>query len=236
MRMLTETEMDQIFGGDDRQTITLPTVNVSGTRITSTGGHYTSGWGAFTTDGFFQGGGGEPVSGVDYNLKHYHHALPVSELPTTQGLRCAHDATAHPNYKIAAGAQLHIVNDYVYKEITAGDPNNGVYLHTPSSSMPGSYDKIIAGMTASNHVYLYAKGMASGANYTDAYIDPANGQERTISLGTLTARENAILVVAHEAAHTRGVDSSDRGEKIASGAGVHAIQQFRAGAGTSCPK
>lgn len=226
MRMLTEAEMDQIFGGGDSShgVTTLNPVQVTASRITSSGGFYVSGMESF----------GFPIDecsvcGGPNSTYFYYYALPQSEIPTPAGLRCLHEATAHPSYKLVSGGEIHIMNEYVYKA-----PQE-VYSHrTDTIASPPTGYSPTAGIHYNGHAWIYAHGMVEVTN-RDRYIYPGSDTVQTNSM-PLTARENAILTVAHEAAHSRGVPDTVEGDQRATGAGVWAVNRFRAGAGANCPR
>jgi hypothetical protein len=112
MRLLTDAEMDAIFGGDgDVQT--LPTVTVTGTRMSNTGGYYLPG-----TDGFLQ----EEVSaGCSWCYGYYasmYSAVPLDQVPSMDRVKCLANATALPGKGFKGTYSLHVLPSRVYRSDT----------------------------------------------------------------------------------------------------------------------
>lgn len=228
MRMLTELEMDAIFGGDGVNTTTLPNVVVTANRIQSTGGYYISGWSSFA--GSYDENG---QSNSCYYSSPYA-ALPPSQVASPAGLRCVLAAAAVPGYTFAPNVNLQIMNSYGFREETPGAPNYNGYVLSNSYVMPAGYDRGMGGNTLSGgpttYVYIYAGGMSGGMGH--AYTDPITNVSYPNGIGALNNREAAINTAAHEAAHSRGISS----ELLAEGYAARAVMNYRAGAGTSCPQ
>lgn len=227
--------MDQVFGGQDTSNVTtLPEIVVTASRQQSNGGYWLGGWSAFAQDEYYGGSSGS--QGACYYTSQYQ-PLPSPSVPTPEGAKCAVAAAAVPGFGFPANTNLHVVNSYAYQETT--DPATmGNIILTSSSTIPGNYDGQLAASYASsggvNHVYLYAAGMTAVSDGTP-YVDVNTGV-MTAGLGALTARENQILSLAHEAAHLAlGPALSDYDEAVAEGYGVEAVKNFRNGAGANCP-
>ena len=233
MRLLTETEMDQVFGGQDSSNVTtLPEIVVTASRQQSSGGYWLGGWSAFAQDEYYGGGGG---GGSACYYTSQYQPLPSPVVPTPEGMRCAITAAAVPGYGFPAGMNLHMVNSYAYQETTPGASNYGDIVLTSSQTAPYGYDAPLYasyGQTSSaSHVYLYAGGMVSAAG-SNPYVDVNTGSLMP-ALGALTARENQILTLAHEAAHL--VLGPSASEEVVEGYGVEAVKNFRNGVGANCP-
>lgn len=229
MRMLSEAELDVVFGGGDSTATatTLAPVVVTGTRITSNSGDYLSGWSDFRQDETWSSGS----SNYGCYAGGTYPALSPNSIPTPPGLECMLAATAAPGKGLPAGVSVHVGNYFAFKETTEGDPNIGSYTMSSSPGIPGNYDVMINGTFVGSHLYIYARGMITSAD-SSSYVDPVDGMERPNGIGSLTARENALRTFGHEVAHANGVGD----EPTATSYGNHAVERFRAGAGTSCPR
>lgn len=236
MRLLTEAEMDQVFGGQDSSNVTtLETIVVTATRQQNNGGYWIGGWSAFTQDEYYNGSGGGSAC---YYTSPYQ-ALPSFMVPTPEGLRCAMTAAAVPGFDFPVGTSLHMVNSYGFRELTAGAANYGEIVLQSYASPPSGYEGPLYGTyngsdlsLSGNHIYLYATGMVPDTN-SGQYVDVNTGLTMP-GIGNLTGRETQILTLAHEAAHIVLGDNAN--EDIMEGYGVEAVKNFRNGAGASCPK
>lgn len=229
MRMLSEAELDVVFGGGDSTATatTLAPVVVTEKRITSNSGDFLSGWSDFRQDETWSSGS----SNYGCYAGGTYPALSPNSIPTPPGLECMLAATAAPGKGLPAGVSVHVVNNFAFRETTQGDPNIGGYAFSSSPTIPGNYDVMINGTFVGSNLYIYARGMIASQD-SSSYVDPVDGMERPNGIGSLTARENALLTFAHEAAHANGISN----EADATSYGKHAVERFRAGAGTSCPR
>lgn len=227
MRLLTEAEMDQVFGGQDSSNVTtLPTITVTAPRQNSGGGYWIGGWSDFGQDEYYGSGG----SSSCYYTSSYQ-PLPSPSVPTPEGLRCAMTAAAVPGFDLPAGVDIHMVNSHGFRELTPGVPNFNEIVLQNSSTAPGNYEGPMYGSYNGNNIYMYAAGMMADAG-SGSYVDVTTGATMP-GIGPLTARENQILTMAHEAAHIVLGNPGD--EAIMEGYGVAAVQNFRNGAGANCP-
>lgn len=226
MRLLTEVEMDQVFGGQDSSNVTtLPTVVVTASRQSNNGGYWISGWSSFTQDEYYASGGS-----TSCYYTSYYQALPSPAVPTPEGLGCAIAAAAVPGYGIPADASVHMVNSYGFRELTPGASNYNEIMLQSSSTATNGYEGPMYGSYNGNHIYLYATGMMSDSN-SGQYVDVNTGAMMP-GIGALTSRENQILTLAHEAAHL--VLGQTASEEVVEGYGVEAVKNFRNGAGANC--
>ena len=219
--------MDQVFGGQDTSSVTtLPTITVTAQRQQSSGGYWIGGWSDFGQDEYY-GSSGQTAC---YYTSSYQ-PLPSPSVPTPEGLRCAMTAAAVPGFDFPAGSNIHMVNSYAFRELTPGAPNLNEIVLQSTPTPPANYEGPLYGSYDQNNIYLYADGMMADAS-SGSYVDVTTGATMP-GIGPLTARENQILTMAHEAAHMVLGNNAD--EAIMEGYGVAAVQNFRNGAGANCP-
>lgn len=219
MRTLSKQELDEIFAGDGAVSATLPNVTVTAPQINT------------TSYGFPYGGSNwaGPVYN-EYGTACYagagtYFALYWPQAPNLPDIRCEVNAAADPGMTVPGTASLTFVNDYAFVNQT-----DSSILHQVTSATPAGYEPL-TGQTSAAHnaIMLYAGGVVSNGS-TNAYEDPATGTSQQPWITPMTAVEHQILVLAHEAAHGRGVVSEARAEGYA----VNALKRFRA-EGAKCP-
>ena len=128
MRILSESEMDEVFGGQAMSSVTptLPTVTVTAPRMQDYGGGYwiggSSGFSGMNENTGYEGGSW-PTNPV------YYPAL--TSPPTPEKLECVLDSVAVPGSDLRADFRFAVVNSYAFLA-----PNGSIYL-SQTNSNPG---------------------------------------------------------------------------------------------------
>ena len=217
MRVLSAKEMDQIFGGDGTVVPTLPTTYVTANVYQNAFSPYVYG-AQFGWDESAGGGGSSGCGSLNANAA-------LSSLPSLPQLKCRLNAAAYQGGSLDPSYQIVMVNSYAYES-----PTGDLSLQRWQSS-PGPNWIQLYGSTSSAGVpitYLYALGLTNSNEPSVPYQTPT-GQSGSIN-GPFTASEWALLVLGHEAAHQRGINSED----VAEFYGAMAVTNFRNGAGANC--
>ncbi|MUV15351.1 hypothetical protein [Noviluteimonas gilva] len=237
MRMLTDAEMDAIFGGDGNYTQTLDTVTVTGSRVTGSGGYYMPGLSGFLKE--------ETSGGCSWCYAYYQsmfRSIPADQVPTKERVTCVANATALPGKGFKPSYTLHVLPQRVFRNPSLSNGQTS-WIHrggqgNSTSGVPG-YTAQVGGLTisASNGkgvTYVYAGGMVPGS-IMPGYIDPLTNQPGTLT-GELTRAEHLAYVIAHETYHQHhAFTEANTDENRANGWGVHAVKRMREGAAAHCP-
>jgi hypothetical protein len=238
MRLLTDDELDSIFGGDDNYVQTLPEVSVTGTRMMQSGGHYLPGLGGFLKE--------ETSSGCSWCFAYYqnmYRSVPAAQVPSKARVRCIADATAQPGKGFKSTYTLHVLPQRVFRNKNLSNSQTS-WIHrggagVTTSGVPG-YDIQVGGLTqgASNGTgvtYLYAGSMEPGDS-PPTYWDVDKDQLVNPSSQKLTQSEHLVLAIGHELYHQHHAFTPENSrEDKADGWGMKALQRFRAGAAAHCP-
>ncbi|MCL1634925.1 hypothetical protein M2650_09820 [Luteimonas sp. SX5] len=255
MRVLSEEEMDEVFGGQSTATVTptLPAVTVTATRLTSNGGGFWIGGGS----GFGQYDENSGSSGSCYYCSDGswcppgsqvpQPALPPASVPSPDKLKCIMDAVAVTGNDLRTDYRFAVVNSYGYYNFSTKN------LHMSSTQItPPSGYVWINGLTVPTNVTsmnpyhgtstVYAGGMdgsgGQNANYGSYYN--ATGQlVSNYALGMLSGIEEALLTSAHEARHQYTVLNpallgTRDAEADARTYAIKALEKYRTGAGHNC--
>jgi len=249
MRILSEDELDQVFGGDSYGVTKLATVNVTGPTYQTIGNYFTYSYSA----PYSESGGGS--SGGSWSGGSSNSALPSSQLPILSKVRCQANAAAVPGHAPSdvPDYALDMYNSHAYKW-----PNSQSYYFTSGGYQPPGTQQL-RGLTFANpatynastqsysggKLTLYADAVVAttGNTYSHSYYDDANNlvtQGKT--LGVLTAEENTLMVTLHETQHAyqfvnAGWMASQGRADIEADAETFAIkglERFRAGIKGSC--
>lgn len=218
MRILTDDEMDIVFGGADSTLATnLPTVNVVGQRSS-----YQSGSGYFyTLSNGYSGYQSEQTCSCPSGPQ-VSYPINISNYVTPNKLRCLVDEAADPGHGAVAGYEMKYVSSWAWQSSldTASmrlSNYNGLPMY-PMVYRPGEVYKAVNGATmvepssyqqGSNGVAypvgtvaLYGgafESQTAGTNSKPYYNDV--GDVVTRKVGAMTAQEKLIMVAAHEYQH-----------------------------------
>lgn len=254
MRILSEQEMDEVFGGQATATVTpttLDTITVTAPRLSSYGGAYWFGGQGFSS--YDESSGNVGGSYYDCGGGAWCHisetkrpALP--SVPSPEKMMCIMDAVAEPGADLRTDFRFAIVNSYAYY-------NPGIsYLQLRSTPIttPGLGYNSVDGLTVptnvggGNYYYgtttIYAGGMdgTGGQNATiGSYYNAAGQLIGSYATGPLSGIEEAVITAAHEARHqyttwNPALLGGHDAEADARTHGIKALEKFRAGLGQSC--
>jgi hypothetical protein len=206
MRVLSEDELDSVYGGQNVRTTGLGTVQVTATRLRQTSGVYWQGAGSTGFGSDEIGGGGSSCwSGVFTPIKAW-------EVPSVGKIRCMMDEAAVAGFNLSPNYPVAVVNSWAWGAPDETIPGKIQLKFTGNTNQPPgpeytgysgfSYTES-QGDIVKNTVSLFPGGMIAGvvqtgmqANMPDGSIRPAG-----YNLGNLSVNEHSLLVVAHEAAH-----------------------------------
>ncbi|WP_152985202.1 hypothetical protein [Stenotrophomonas beteli] len=246
MRILTDQELDEVFGGDSSVGLTLNRVTVHGPTFSTfnVGGYFSYGPGYSESSGGQSGGS----SGSGYGV--VHHAVDPSTLPRADKMECKVAAVAEPGHADTANVRVVIVNAHANKQIG----QETYEFRSDSPEVPDGYQRIRGALYVDPNSYQ-PDGSYTRANamlFVDAfkatpdgtrshryYNDAGELQEQGRPLGALTAEENAIFVAAHEYQHAYqarypqlfvGLDKEADAETY----GLKALDRYRAGTKGNC--
>lgn len=233
MRILSEEELDAVYGGDGN-VVTFGTVQVTATRLRNTGGVYWSGAGS-TGFGHDEIGGG---SGSCWNGTF----TPIFylDVPSVGKVRCMVEESAAPGFALSPNHPVAVVNSWAF-----GAPDGGstkLQFTGYTNAPPGPEWQSYAGFSytakdaatnnvVANSVSLFPAGMISGnitvpypAQMPDGSIRPAG-----TNLGQLSIDEHTVLTMGHEAAHQNSnLRHLGLSEAQAEGYGQLALENYRA--------
>lgn len=233
MRLLTDAEMEQLFGGDD-DIQTMPTITVTGTRMTNTGGHYIPGFNAFVREETW----GSSCTWCAAYYSALYRVVPPEHVPTRERAKCLANATAQPGKGFRPEIRLNIVNARVFRNPSLSPgATNWIHRNNQSGTVPAGYTQEVNGVTVTSTdgstgtTNLYAAGMLGG--FIPPYTDVTTNQQGTLT-GSLTEREMLVFTLGHELYHQHNY-GQPQDENAANGWGVYAVQRYRAGAGQACP-
>lgn len=253
MRILTEKEMAEVFGGADENNVTtLGTVTATYPRFKQTGGSY---WIGGSSSGYFDEYTGSQTSCYWANP---NQVMMSSSVPSAEKVRCYVNESAVAGHGLQSGYDIAVVNEYGYG--TLGSTTAGKYDITMSSqsAVPGG-SQGFSGFTyseqdpttgvVSGSTSLYGSGMLGSGTQslvTPAYYDALTGQynQQGYNFGQVTNTEQMILTMAHEAYHqwyrvNYGVAAASQSDAYAEGYGVEALKRYRqnkAAIDTKCKK
>ncbi|WP_337054696.1 hypothetical protein [Pseudoxanthomonas sp. USHLN014] len=208
MRILNESELELIFGGDGYGTTTLESVKVTAPSYQSIGNYFNFSYSAPYTE---SGGGG---SGGSYHAPA-NSALPPSQVPNVAKLRCQANAAAVPGHAPSdvPGYSLDFYNTHAYQY----NGSTSVYFTKGSDNQPAGTTQLrgqtypnsltkneATGAYSGGAVKIYADAAiaTTGNTYSHSYYDDSNNfVSQGVSLGVLSAEENALMVTLHEFQH-----------------------------------
>jgi hypothetical protein len=244
MRILTEDEMLQVFGGVDNTRInTLPNVTVTPPRFR--GGTFWVGYSDFTTWAEFG----------SHTGSWYTTGYPAwgQVLPTDEKILCEANASVVPGHGKQPGYEVHKVNEWGYQ---AADgtlftkqqklttlPTGTYFIRGSNVADAGSYQTNGTWTTGTTVLYAGAFEPLTNATSQPYY----NDQGQLVAgkyLGNMTREEQYVYTAAHEFQHqyqlvTPGYLSSKppgfNTEADATAFANKALANYRAGAADSCP-
>ncbi len=234
MRILTEDELDSVYGGQNIRTTSFGTVQVTATRLRETSGAYWQGAGSTGFGSDEIGGAGSSCWGGTFT------PIKAWDVPTVGRMRCMMDEAAVPGFNLSPEYPLAIVNSWAWgapDDVIAGKIQlkfTGNTNLAPGPEYTGysgfSYTEA-QGNIVKNTVSLFPGGMIAGVVQTGMQANMPDGSVRPAgyNLGNLSINEHSILAVAHEAAHQqvrlRGLSLSH--EQV-EGLGQQALANFQA--------
>jgi len=259
MRLLSEEELDEIFGGQSTSTVvpTLDRVSVTAPRYNQlSGGYWLGGGGGFgqydeSSSGNHGGSWydcGNPDgtwcrSGVNYPPKP---ALP--SVPTPEKLKCIINAvSASTGETMRTDYRFAVVNSYGYYNESA----SSLYLSSTMTTPPSGFISINglnnpAGPSKNSPfngtTTIYAGGMdgSDGGNaHYGSYYDSAGKLKDSYALGPISPLEEAVLTAGHEVRHQYTAQNpallgGREKEADARTYGIQALEAFRSGIGQDC--
>lgn len=249
MRILSEAEMDDVFGGQatDAVTTTLPDVVVTGQRMTFSGGGYWLMGADFSRFNHYDENSGS--SGACYLCSdgsylcgpHQFEQPALPSVPTPEKLMCIMDAAAVPGNDLLPNFRFAVVNSYANYDRASDTLHLSSSPFTTTGYTRGlTIPTLGSGSPYSGSTSIYADAMDGDTNpTTGAYYDANGTLVSSYYHGTLSAIEEAVLVTAHEARHQHvymnpGLLGTRDEESDARTFGIKALENFRAGQGASC--
>lgn len=250
MRILTDEELDEVFGGNSGG-LTLGTVQVRGPSYST-----------FNSGGFFsygpdysEGGGGQSGGSAGSGGGTVHYAVDPSSLPRADKMECLVAAAGEPGHVDTANVRIQIINAHAFQA-----PGQLYEFRAQAGENPEGFVRLRGQMYVDPNSYYSDGGMnaytrAAALMFVDAFSPTPEGTrshayynevgeivQEGRALGALTGEENAVMVAAHEYQHAFQARypsmfasmSVEQREADAERYGLKALDRYRAGNKGNC--